>query len=219
MVKAIWAVACSVLLTGAVLAAQGCSATPKVQRSQASGNGSAAPTTLVLPEAAGGAADVAGPNYRIGPEDVLRVSVWDNKELTLDVVVRPDGMISLPLIQDIQAEGLTAAELAAYIRKRLVEFIFEPNVSVIVTQVNAPKVFVIGEVARPGPYPLRGQMSVLHALSLAGGFKEFASPKEIVIVRANGGRQESRVVNFYEMIKDQGRGNYLLQPGDTIVVP
>ena len=159
-----------------------------------------------------------GPKYLIGPEDVLHVSVWDNKELTLDVTVRPDGKISLPLIQDVQAEGLTASELSDVIHQKLMPFIIEPQVAVIVTQVNAPKIFVLGNVTRPGPYPLRSDMSVLQALSVAGGFTPFASQKNIKVVRTVRGKQEVRRVNYFDII-DDGSGNYLLKPGDMIVVP
>jgi polysaccharide export outer membrane protein len=160
-----------------------------------------------------------GPKYRIGPEDILRVSVWDNKELTLDVVVRPDGKFSLPLIQDVHAEGLTASELSDVIHQKLLAFMKEPQVTIIITQVNAPKIFVIGNVAKPGPYPLRSDMSVLQALSLAGGFTPFASPKSIKIVRNfGGGKQEIRKINYFDVV-DSGEGNYLLKSGDTIVVP
>lgn len=161
----------------------------------------------------------AGPEYRLGPEDGLRISVWENRELTLDVVVRPDGKISFPLIQDVQAEGLTAAELASAIHQRLQSYIKDPQVSVIVTQVNAPKVFIIGNVTRPGPYPLRSETSILQALSLAGGFTQFASLRNIKLVRGTGAKQEVRKVNYYNLIEDGGEGNYILKPGDTIVVP
>ena len=159
-----------------------------------------------------------GSPYRIGPEDVLHISVWGNEELTRDATVRPDGKISLPLIQDIQAEGLTAAELSDVIRQKILGYVKDPEVAVIVTQINAPKVFVIGNVTKPGPYPLRSDMSVLQALSLAGGFTPFASPKKITVLRNKGGEQEIRKVNYYDMI-DKGEGNYMLKPGDTIVVP
>lgn len=124
----------------------------------------------------------------------------------------------MPLIQDIQAEGLTAEELSDVIRQKLTSFVKDPQVAVIVIQVNAPKVFVIGNVTRPGPYPLRGELSVLQALSLAGGFTPFASPKEIKLLRNQGGKQDIQEVNYYDMI-DDGEGNYMLHPGDTIVVP
>jgi polysaccharide biosynthesis/export protein len=159
-----------------------------------------------------------GPKYRVGPEDILRVSVWDNKDLTIDVVVRPDGKISLPLIQDVRAEGLTASELSDVIHQKLLAYIKDPQVSVIITQVNAPKIFIIGNVARPGPYPLRSDMSVLQALSNAGGLVPFASPRKIRLLRNTKGTQGVRVINYYDLI-DSGEGNYLLMPGDTIVVP
>jgi polysaccharide export outer membrane protein len=160
-----------------------------------------------------------GPRYRIGPEDVLRISVWENPELSLDVVVRPDGKISVPLIQDVKAAGLTAAEVAAVIQRNLLAYIQDPTVSVIVMQVNASKFFVIGYVKSPGVFPLRGDVSVLQAISLAGGFTDFASPRKIRLVRNAGHRQEVRVINYYDIIDRGGEGNYLLKPGDTIVVP
>jgi polysaccharide export outer membrane protein len=161
----------------------------------------------------------ASQDYRIGPEDVLRISVWENRELTLDLVVRPDGRVSMPLIQDVIAEGQTAMELADTIHQKLLFFIKEPQVSVIVLQVNAPKYFVIGNVARPGTYPLRSDTSVLQALALAGGFTQFASPKNIKLIRNTAGKQDMRRVNYNDMIGEGGAGNYILRSGDTIVVP
>jgi len=157
-------------------------------------------------------------SYRLGPEDQLRISVWDNKELTLDLVVRPDGKISMPLLQDVPAEGLTAAQLAADIQEGLSAFIVNPEVSVILLQVNAPKYYILGYVARAGTFPLRGETSVLQALALAGGLTQFASPRSIKLIRATRGRQDVRKINYYDII-DNGEGNYLLKSGDTIVVP
>lgn len=161
----------------------------------------------------------ATPEYRMGPEDLLRVSVWENRDLTLDLVVRPDGKISMPLIQDVMAAGRTAVELGAEIQQKLTTFIKEPQVSVIVLQINAPKFFVIGNVIRPGTYPLRGETSVLQALSLAGGFTQFASLKNIKLIRNISGKQEVRRINYNKLIDEGGEGNYLLGSGDTIVVP
>jgi polysaccharide export outer membrane protein len=236
MVKVPWAVACLL----AVLLAAGCS---KKQTVKAGGVGSA-PTGVVASTASwrgAGEADaspirempvveapapptsvslpVAGPQYKLGPEDIIRVSVWENKELTLDLVVRPDGKVSMPLIQDVVAEGQTAAELADTIQKSLLNFIKEPQVSVIVLQVNAPRYFVIGNVAKPGTYPLRSDTSILQALSLAGGFTQFASPRSIKLIRNAAGKQEVRKVNYYNLIDEDGKGNYLLKSGDTVVVP
>jgi len=203
MVHARWAVACllSVFLFVGVVA-----------RGDAADNAVKAPPP---PQAV----SQAGPEYRMGPEDVLRISVWENKELTLDLVVRPDGKISMPLIQDVIAEGQTAMELGNTIHQRLLTFIKEPQVSVIVLQVNAPKYFVIGNVAKPGTYSLRSETSVLQALALAGGFTQFASPRSIKMIRNTAGKQDVRKVNYNNMIDEGGEGNYLLKSGDTIVVP
>ena len=203
MVKAGWAVACllSVVLFVGVTAS-----------APAADNAVNAPPP---PQAV----SHAGQEYRMGPEDVLRISVWENKDLTLDLVVRPDGKISMPLIQDVVAEGQTAMELGNTIHDTLLTFIKEPQVSVIVLQVNAPKYFVIGNVAKPGTYPLRSETSVLQALSLAGGFTQFASPRNIKLIRNTAGKQIVRKVNYRNLIDESGEGNYMLKSGDTIVVP
>jgi polysaccharide export outer membrane protein len=125
----------------------------------------------------------------------------------------------MPLIQDVVAEGRTATELADTIQKSLLNFIKDPQVSVIVLQVNAPKYFVIGNVAKPGTYPLRSDTSILQALSLAGGFTQFASPRSIKLIRNVAGKQEVRKVNYNNLIDKGGEGNYLLRSGDTVVVP
>ena len=174
--------------------------------------GMAVPTSVVATVSA------TGTGYRIGQEDVLYVSVWENEELTLDVVVRPDGKISMPLIQDIQAEGKTSEELADLIHQKLLPFVKNPAVTVIVKEVNAPKIFVTGYVTKPGTYPLRGDLSVLQALSLAGGFTEFASPRKIRLIRNNGGKQEIRLINYHNLL-DSGEGNLMMKSGDTLVVP
>ncbi len=240
MVKAIWAVACPTIAAGLVLLTLGgCGGAPvkpdsatdskddpskvaipylppdREEGSQAKSANPRGPSKL--PPVA--ALKPSGPQYRIGVEDVLRISVWENRELSLEVAVRPDGKVSMPLIQDVQAEGLTATELSNVIRSQLLSFIKDPQVSVIITQVNAPKFYIIGSVVRPGPYPLRSDVSVLQALALSGGFTQFASPRSIKIVRGTGEKQEVRKVNFYDIIDTGGEGNYLLRSGDTIVVP
>jgi polysaccharide export outer membrane protein len=229
MVKATWAVACLL----AVLLAAGCSNkqtvrpdappakdTPIAEETVQSATDSPPAVPVTGAEAAAGVPPPqAGPQYKLGPEDVLRVSVWENKDLTLDLVVRPDGKISMPLIQDVVAEGRTAAELADTIHQRLLVFIKDPQVSVIVLQVNAPKYYVIGNVAKPGTYSLRGETSILQALALAGGFTQFASTRSIKLIRNTSGKQEVRKVNYNDMIDEGGEGNYLLKSGDTIVVP
>ena len=214
MVKATWAVACSIFAVLYIAIPLSDSAF-----AQASTGGSVMDNSIRIRGTAPVPKDLSGEGYRLGPEDQLRISVWDNKELTVDLVVRPDGKISIPLIQDVVAEGKTAPQLAANIQEALSAFIVNPEVSVVVLQVNAPKFYMIGYVARPGTYPLRSDTSVLQALALAGGLTQFASPRSIKLIRAVGGKQEVRKINYYNLIDDGGEGNYLLKSGDTIVVP
>jgi polysaccharide export outer membrane protein len=157
--------------------------------------------------------------YRIGSEDVIRVSVWENPELTMEVTVRPDGNISLPLIQEVHAADLTPNELSDAIAQNLKKFMKDPLVAVIVTQSNSQKIYLVGNVLRPGAFPLRHDMTVLHALSLAGGFTTFASPREMKLISGIGAKQEIRKINYYKMIEDIELGYYMLKPGDTIVIP
>lgn len=223
MVKAIWAVACPVLVLLVLTVslapsgfAQDATGTAGTSRHVPAWMDNSAPGQHPVPPPRSSQDDSA---YRLGPEDQLRISVWDNKELTLDLVVRPDGKVSMPLIQDVVAEGLTAAQLAEEIRQKLSAYIVNPEVTVIVLQVNSPKYYLIGYVSRPGTYPLRGDISVLQALALAGGFTQFASPRSIKLIRNVEGRQEIRKINYYKLIDGGGEGNYLLKSGDTIVVP
>jgi len=157
--------------------------------------------------------------YRIGSEDVIRVSVWENPELTMDVTVRPDGKISLPLINEIQAMDLTPMELSDVITENLKKYVKNPQVTVIVTQTNFQKIYLVGNVLRPGAYPLRHDMTVLQALSLAGGFTTFASPREMKIISGIGTKENIRKINYYKMIEDIELDHYMLKPGDTIVIP
>jgi polysaccharide export outer membrane protein len=223
MLKAIWAVACSflVVLNIAAPLALPVFAQESTGLVEPAGNApmemdNSAKIRRPAVSSMGSQPDLS---YRLGSEDQIRISVWDNRDLTLDLVVRPDGKISMPLLQDVPAEGLTAAELAADIQKKLSAFIVNPEVSVIVLQVNAPKFFIIGSVTRPGTFPLRSNTSVLQALALAGGFTPFASPRSIKLIRSTRGKQEVRDINYYKFIEEGGEGNYLLKSGDTIVVP
>jgi len=158
-------------------------------------------------------------SYRIGPEDVIRVSVWEYPELTMDLTVKPDGKISLPLINEIHAADLTPIELSDVIAQDLKKYMKDPYVTVIVTQANFRKIYLIGNVLRPGAYPLRQDMTVLQALSLAGGFTTFASPREMKLISGTGTKQEIRKINYYKMIEDIELGHYILKAGDTIVIP
>lgn len=160
---------------------------------------------------------VSMPDYVIGPADVLQITVWKEPDLTRDVTVRYDGVLTVPLLGDLQAAGLTPAQLAEVLSKGFQRFIAVPRVSVSVNQANSARFFVVGQVGKPGDFPLSGPTTVLQALALAGGFRDFAKVEDIVIVR----RDQTVVPVNYKRIAD-GKDvsqNVLLSPGDTLVVP
>jgi polysaccharide export outer membrane protein len=162
----------------------------------------------------------ADPNYMIGAQDVLDVDVWKETELTRSVPVRPDGKISLPLLNDVQAAGLTPAQLSEELTTEFKKFITNPQVTVIVTQINSQRVYILGEMTRPGAYPLLPGMTVLQALSSAGGFTPFASMKKIYVLRGEGSKQEKFPFNYKEVVKGKNaEQNIVLKAGDQIVVP
>jgi polysaccharide biosynthesis/export protein len=161
------------------------------------------------------------PNYIIGAQDVLDISVWKEAELTrASIPVRPDGKISMPLLNDVRAAGLTPNQLAAQITTSLKKFVTDPQVTVIVTQINSQRVYILGEVTRTGAYPLLPDETVLQALSSAGGFTQFANRKKIYMFRVENGRQV-RYPFDYKAVIDGKRPdqNVVLKAGDTIVVP
>jgi polysaccharide export outer membrane protein len=158
------------------------------------------------------------PSYVIGVEDVLDVHLWKEPEISRRVPVRPDGKISLPLVNDVQAAGLTPSRLAAQLSEAFRRHLTDVEVSVIVEQVNSRKFFVIGEVMRPGAYPLATAASVLQALTTAGGFREFANTKKIQVIRAAGGTPLT--FDYGAVVKGRRPDqNVWLEPGDTVVVP
>ena len=158
--------------------------------------------------------------FKIGPQDVLRIDVWKEPELTRSIPVRPDGKISLPLLNDVQAAGLTSIELAANIRDGLKKFINNPQVTVTVTEINSRRVFVTGEVMRPGALPLLPNMTVLQALSSCGGFSQFARTKNIYVLRQEGAKQVNHPFNYKSVISGKKpEDDIQLQSGDVIVVP
>jgi len=164
-------------------------------------------------------ASQAGPEYVIGPEDALHIAVWREADLTASLPVRPDGKISLPLLDDVQASGLTPKQLADSITEKLKKYIADPRVTVVVTQINSKRIFINGEVLHPGPMAMLPRMTVLQALSSAG-LNQFAKMKGIYVLRMENGKQQKLPVNYKKLLKgEQIEQNYLLQPGDTIVVP
>jgi polysaccharide export outer membrane protein len=163
---------------------------------------------------------VVGDDYKIGPQDVVQIDVWKEPEITRMIPVRPDGKISLPLLNDVQAAGLTAMQLAGTIREGLTKFLTNPQVTVTVTQINSRRVFVTGEVAHSGALPLLPNMTVLQALSSSGGFTQFAREKNIYVLRVEDGKPVKLPFNYRAVVKGQHpEQNIILQPGDVIVVP
>jgi polysaccharide biosynthesis/export protein len=160
------------------------------------------------------------PSYVIGGQDVLDISVWKEAELTRIVPVRPDGKISMPLLNDVQAAGLTPTQLAAQITESLRKFVTNPQVTVIVTAINSQRIYILGEVTRAGAYPLLPNMTVLQGLSSAGGFTQFANLKKIYMLRTENGKQVKHPFNYKEVISGKSPDeNVALKAGDTIVVP
>ncbi len=159
-------------------------------------------------------------HYRIGPNDVLNIYVWREPDLTRDVTVMADGRITFPLIGEVVAAGKTVAELKQIITEKLQKYVTAPEVTVIVNESRSQIIYTIGKLNNPGPYPLTPGMTVLQALSAAGGFAEWADTKNIVIVRREGGKEVQLKFNYKEFISGKNLGqNILLKPGDTIVVP
>ena len=164
------------------------------------------------------AAKPAVPEYRLGPEDVIEVFVWKQPELTTTVVIRPDGRISLPLTNELEASGKTAIQLQKDITEKLREYITQPIVNVIVRQVNSLKISVLGEVRKPDVYKIKNQVTVLDAIAMAGGFTDLARPNRVIVIRnAQYGSQRIKI-NVKQVVADDGRAPFYLQPLDTVYV-
>ncbi len=159
--------------------------------------------------------------YVVGVEDVLQITVWKNESLSRELAVRPDGKISMPLLHDIQAAGLTPMQLQEKLSTALGEFMPNPEVAVTVTDVRSYRISVLGEVVKPGVLQLKSDTTVLEAIALAGGFRDFASPSKIVILRKNGDGQTNKIpFNYNRVVKDnRAEGNVTLKSGDVVVVP
>jgi polysaccharide export outer membrane protein len=158
--------------------------------------------------------------YVIGPEDVLYIHVWREDALSRTIPVRTDGKISMPLIQEIQAAGLTPQKLKKVLTEKLKEFIETPNVSVMVMEANSFKVYVSGQVRTPGVYRLRSETSVAQIIPMAGGFTEWANQKKILIIRKESGKEKRITVNYKKIMEgDDSESNIILRSGDTVIVP
>jgi len=157
--------------------------------------------------------------YQIGPEDVLDISVWKNPELSRTVPVRPDGKVSLPLLNDFRAAGLTPSDLREQLVSRLSDFVPTPEVSVIVREVHSRKVAVVGAVKTAGRYELKSPMTVLEAIALAQGFTDFAARDRIVVLRQSGGTTTRIPFNYRKIAEGAEQDNFFIRPGDIVVVP
>ncbi len=197
-----------------------CSVPALAQNSGAPKQSTQPPVPAMASESPAPKAATNDANYVIGAQDVLDVSVWKEQDISRVVPVRPDGKISLPLLNDVQAAGLTPAQLAAQITESLKKYVTNPQVTVIVTTINSQRVYLLGEVSRPGAFPLLPNMTVLQALSSAGGFTQFAREKNIYVLRTEDGKQVKHPFNYKDVVNGKNSDqNIVLKAGDTIVVP
>jgi polysaccharide export outer membrane protein len=177
---------------------------------------SAKPAQTTVP---GQAAGVAADSYIIGPSDTLTVTVWKEPTLSSSLLVRPDGMISLPLLGDVLASGMTPLQLADQIKAKLKKYVQDPNVSVVISQIHSKVIYLLGEVGKKGPIEMTSGMTLLEAISSAGGLTDYANTKKIYILRDESGTHQKIPVHYKEALKGNSTLNLVLKPGDTIVVP
>lgn len=198
-----------------------CTGAPAVAQEPSKAPAPAAQTASSPAAPSPAAASITVPaDYVLGPEDVLGIVFWRERDMSADVVVRPDGRISLPLLNDVDVDGLTPDQVRERVAELAKKFIEDPNVTVVVKQINSRKVYITGNVERPGTFPLLRATTVLQLIALAGGLKEFANAGDIVLVRTEGTKQESFTFN-YDQLKNRKNlsQNIFLKPGDTIIVP
>jgi polysaccharide export outer membrane protein len=160
------------------------------------------------------------PGYVIGPDDVLQVLYWREKDVSAEVVVRPDGMISLPLLNDVKAAGLTPEQLRDAVNEAAKKFFEDPSVTINIKAINSRKVFITGSVGKPGPYALTAPTSVLQLIAMAGGLSEFAKRNKIAVMRTENGKPVRLPFNYDDVAKGKNlKQNIELKPGDTVIVP
>ena len=177
-----------------------------------------APTASAPVAAAAGVTLPAG--YVIGPDDVLSVLYWKNNDLSAEVSVRPDGRITLPLLNDVAAAGLTPEQLREQLTTAAAKYVEDPSITVAVKAINSRKVFITGNVAKSGSYPLSAPTTVMQLIAMAGGVQEFADSKNILVMRTENGRQVAYPFNYKDVLKRRNlRQNIELKPGDVVVVP
>jgi polysaccharide export outer membrane protein len=158
--------------------------------------------------------------YVIGPEDVLNIVFWRDKDMSSEVTVRPDGRITLPLLNEIQVSGKTPEQLRDALMTAAAKYVEDPNVSVVVKAINSRKVFITGQVAKPGAYSLAAPTTVMQLIALAGGLHEYADAKNIIVIRTENGKPMAYPFNYKDVLKRKNlKQNIELKPGDTVVVP
>ncbi len=195
---------------------------PKPPQTTAPGPAAGAPADSgkpALTTAPGQAAGAAADTYVIGASDILAVTVWKEPTLSGSLLVRPDGMISLPLLGDVKAMGLTPLQLADQIATKLKKYVQDPNVSVVISQIHSKVIYLLGEVTKKGPIEMTSGMTLLEAISSGGGLTDFANTKKIYILRDESGTHQKIPVHYKDALKGNSALNLVLKPGDTIVVP
>jgi len=212
-------IGCAVALALAVAVPAGAQQQPAVPPATPS-PAAPAPTPAVAPAPAVPAGVELPAGYVVGPEDILSIIVWREKDLSTDVTVRPDGRITLPLINDVVAQGLTPDQLRDQLKAQFDKFVEDSSVSVVVKQINSRKVFITGMVGKAGAYPLTSTITVLQLISMAGGLNEFARTKDIVVMRTENGVPKAIKFNYEDVRKGRKlQQNIELRPGDTVLVP
>ena len=167
------------------------------------------------------AAVTVAPDYVIGADDVLSIMFWRDKDLSApEVVVRPDGMVTLPLLNDVPAAGRTPEQLGNAIREAARKYVEDPNPTVIVKEIKSRRVFITGRIEKPGPYPLNGKTTILQLIAMAGGLREYVDGKDISLMRTEQGKQSVYAFNYQDVVKKKYlHQNIELKPGDVVVVP
>lgn len=194
--------------------------TTAAQGADRAGTGAQGASTIARGSPASSSVDALPADYLIGPDDVLSIVFWREKDISADVVVRPDGRISLPLLNDVQAAGLTPEQLRVVLDKAAEKYLEDPRATVVVKQINSRRVFITGQVAKQGPYPLMSGMTVMQLITVAGGLLDFADEDNISVVRKENGRNVSYRFNYSEVKRRRNlTQNIELKPGDTVIVP
>ena len=191
----------------------------KPAQTEASAPVKPAPAAAPAPAAPAVAPGTEADSYIIGPTDTITISVWKENQFSGSLLVRPDGMISMPLLGDVQASGLTPLQLAAQIQEKLKKFVQDPQVSVVLSTIHSKVIYMLGEIGKKGPTEMTPNMTLLQAIASAGGLSDYANPKKLYLLRDEDGKHLKIPLNYKAALKGDNTFNILLKPGDTIVAP